>query len=115
MGEPGFTTNGKIWLEINNEKVLGPGRVELMERIHASGSIRQAAMQMKMSYKQAWELIKHINAHFSDPVVIAHRGGKGGGNATVTDKGLNLIKEFHALKEKFEGFLRSNKVPINYD
>jgi molybdate transport system regulatory protein len=110
MTEIRFTTNGKIWLELNSEKVLGPGRVELMERIHASGSIRQAAMQMKMSYKQAWELVKHINSHFSEPIVISHRGGKGGGNATVTDKGLTMVKEYHLLKQKFEEFLSSNVI-----
>jgi len=110
MEERSFTTNGKIWLEINNEKVLGPGRVELMERIHASGSIRQAAIQMKMSYKQAWELVKHINSHFSEPIVISHRGGKGGGNAIVTDNGIDLIKQFHQLKRKFEAFVRSNVI-----
>jgi len=110
MEEIAFTTNGKIWLEINHEKVLGPGRVELMERIHASGSIRQAAIQMKMSYKQAWELIKHINSHFNEPIVISHRGGKGGGNAIITEKGLALIKEFHLLKKKFELFQKKNRV-----
>lgn len=106
----GFTPNGKIWLEVNSEKVLGPGRVELMERIHASGSIRQAALQMKMSYKQAWNLIKHINSHFSYPVVISHRGGKGGGNAEVTPEALELIGEFHALQNKFSTFLKDNSI-----
>jgi molybdate transport system regulatory protein len=110
MGETGFTTNGKIWLEVNNEKVLGPGRVELLERIHSSGSIRQAAMQMKMSYKQAWDLVKHINSHLTEPIVTAHRGGKGGGRATITEKGLALIKEFHQLEKKFEVFLEKNRV-----
>jgi molybdate transport system regulatory protein len=105
-----FTTSGKIWLEINNEKVLGPGRVELLERVHASGSIRQAALQMKMSYKKAWELIKHMNSHFDSPIVLLHRGGKGGGNATVTREGMELIKEFRALQEKFATFLKNDLI-----
>jgi molybdate transport system regulatory protein len=110
MQKPSFITNGKIWLEINHVKVLGPGRVELIERIHASGSIRQAALQMEMSYKQAWEIIKHINAHFTQPIVISHRGGKGGGNAMVTQDGLEMVKQFHALQEKFNAFLKENTV-----
>jgi molybdate transport system regulatory protein len=114
MDELSFTTNGKIWLEINNEKILGPGRVELMELIHSSGSIRQAALQMKMSYKQAWELIRHINSHFSEPLVTSHRGGKGGGNAVVSENGLAMIEQFHLLKLKFDTFLKSNviKAPL---
>jgi molybdate transport system regulatory protein len=109
-----FTTKGKIWLEMNNVKVLGPGRVELLEHIHALGSIRQAALQMDMSYRQAWDLIKQINSHFTIPVVTSQRGGKGGGNATVSSDGLKLIKQFHALQAKFELFLKQNIVSTEH-
>ncbi|MHB8207557.1 winged helix-turn-helix domain-containing protein [Mucilaginibacter sp.] len=102
-----FSLNGRVWIEMNNEKMLGHGRIELLERIHASGSIRQAALQMKMSYKQAWELIKHINNHFESPLVISHRGGKGGGYAVVTENGLNTIKHFHELNNRFAEFLKT--------
>lgn len=108
--ESTFTINGRIWLEIAGDKVLGHGRVELLERVHESGSIRQAALQMKMSYRQAWELIKHINSHFISPVVISHRGGKGGGNAVVTPTGLNLINEFNELQVRFKEFMKANGV-----
>jgi len=114
MQNASFTTNGKIWLEINDVKILGPGRVELLERIHNSGSIRQAAFQMKMSYKQAWEIIKSINAHFNQPIVISHRGGRGGKNATVTQEGHELIKQFHALQKKFIIFLKNNILSNDY-
>jgi len=106
-----FNLNGRVWLEIDGEKVLGHGRVELLERIHESGSIRQAAMQMKMSYRQAWELIKHINSFFETPVVVSHRGGKGGGNAVVTPWGLTLIHEFHKLHDDFKKFT-SQKIVV---
>ncbi|WP_461452264.1 winged helix-turn-helix domain-containing protein [Mucilaginibacter sp.] len=102
-----ITLNGRIWIEVNNEKVLGHGRIELLELIHQTGSIRQAALQMKMSYKQAWELTRHINSHFQHPVVISHRGGKGGGNAILTEDGINVIKEFHQLQNRFKDFLKS--------
>ncbi len=107
MKESEFTLNGRIWIEKGNERLLGKGRVELLERIHASGSIRQAALQMKMSYKQAWDLVKHMNANFDSPVVISHRGGKGGGNAVVTEKGQKVIKQFHKLNNEFKKFLVS--------
>jgi molybdate transport system regulatory protein len=102
-----FSLNGRVWIEIDKEKILGHGRIELLECIQASGSIRQAALQMKMSYKQAWELIKHINDHFELPLVISHRGGKGGGKAIVTEIGLNTIKHFHQLNTRFAEFLKT--------
>ena len=100
---------GRIWLETEDGPVLGVGRVELLERIQQSGSLRQAALQMKMSYKQAWDMIKHMNEQFGEPVIIAQRGGKGGGNATVTEKGLKAIELFHTCQNLFLEFLQSHQ------
>ncbi|SHM01486.1 winged helix-turn-helix domain-containing protein [Mucilaginibacter sp. OK098] len=113
MNDSKFNLDGRIWIETAGEKILGHGRVELLERIKESGSIRQAALQMKMSYKQAWDLINHMNTHFTSPVVISHRGGKGGGNAVVTDYGLKVISQFHSFQVKLKAFLAENSSEIN--
>jgi len=100
--------NGRIWIETPEGPVIGPGRIELLERIQQCGSIRQAAMQMNMSYRQAWQLIDHMNTHLDSPVVISHRGGKGGGNAEVTAKGVQVIRQFRVFQQRFEDFLSEN-------
>jgi molybdate transport system regulatory protein len=69
---------------------------------------------MKMSYKQAWDLINHMNTHFKLPLVTSHRGGKGGGNATLTTEGLRVIAEFHRLQEKFKAFLKENSAGMDF-
>ena len=114
MAVPQFKLNGRIWVETGNGKVLGHGRVELLERIHKSGSIRQAALQMKMSYKQAWDLIHHINENFGSPLVVSHRGGKGGGNATLTEKGLQAVAKYHALEQKLNIFLNNSENDLDF-
>ncbi len=105
--------NGRIWIELDSGRLLGPGRVELLERIKASGSIRQAALQMEMSYKQAWDLVNDMNDRFDTPVVISHRGGKGGGSAVVTEKGLKAIEQYHILDASFKRFLEENHKNID--
>lgn len=104
-----FKLDGRIWIKTGDEKVLGHGRVELLERIRDSGSIRQAALQMKMSYKQAWDMVNHLNTHFAAPLVISQRGGKGGGKAVLTDEGTRVINYFHQLQQQFEEFLTINE------
>ncbi len=104
--------NGSLWIEMAEGPVIGPGRVELLERIKQCGSIRQAAMQMNMSYRQAWLLVDHMNTHLDSPVVISHRGGKGGGKAEVTEKGQKVIEQFKLLYGKFQEFLAENNVSI---
>lgn len=97
---------GRIWLENAAGKVLGAGRVELLERIQESGSLRQAALQMKMSYKQAWDMIQHMNQQLGNPVIIANRGGKGGGNTVVTETGFKAITLFRSYQKLFQEFLQ---------
>ena len=60
---------------------------------------------MKMSYRQAWELIEQINQNAGIPIVILIRGGKGGGSATVTPEGIAAVKKFHDFNKAFQNFL----------
>ncbi|MGO9243506.1 MAG: winged helix-turn-helix domain-containing protein [Verrucomicrobiia bacterium] len=66
---------------------LGPGKVELLEHIARTGSLRKAAAAMDMSYMRAWTLVQTMNHCFKSPLVIARRGGADGGHATVTETG----------------------------
>lgn len=108
-----FKYNGTLWIEINGEPVLGPGRVELLERIQQIGSIRQAAIQMGMSYRQAWQMIDHMNTYLSGPVVISHRGGKGGGTAEVTKNGMDAIQQFKVFHLRFHELLAEQSKKIH--
>jgi molybdate transport system regulatory protein len=108
MTQSKFSLNGRIWIDTTEGKLLGIGRVELLQRIKVSGSIRQAALQMKMSYKQAWDMINQMNERFGEPLVISHRGGKGGGNAVITEFGEEMIVRFQNLQDKFQQFLKDN-------
>lgn len=103
---------GKIWVETEKGKLLGPGRIELLERINACGSLRQAALQMEMSYKKAWDLISDMNEQFKQPVVNSNRGGKNGGSAVVTEKGLEVISQYRELVAHFQKFVK--EVPIKF-
>lgn len=104
---------GRIWVETENGKLLGHGRIELLERVHACGSLRQAALQMGMSYKRAWDLIGDMNNQFAQPLTISTRGGKGGGKAVVTPKGLAVIAQYRKLLQQFDAFLAETKTDIS--
>ncbi len=97
--------NGSLWLESTNGRFLGPGPVELLERIAETGSISSAAREMNMSYKKAWELINHLNTHSVNPVIIPHAGGEKGGGSILTPEALELIKYHSGLRKRFTSFL----------
>lgn len=86
---------------------LGPGKVELLARIGATGSISEAARQMGMSYNRAWLHIQDINKSFKSPLVTSARGGNSGGGAGLTETGKQVLTlyqqletEAHAATEK---------------
>ena len=77
---------------------LGPGKVDLLALIDETGSIREAAERMGMSYMRAWTLIKTMNACFQEPLVVASRGGKVGGGAALTETGRTALKLYRGLE-----------------
>ena len=99
---PAFRTKFRLWIYAGDEKLLGPGRVEIMERIHRTGSIQKAALEMGMSYRQAWKMVTEINVRAGEPYVEKHLGGKGGGGAMVTEAGLNAITAYKAMEKKLQ-------------
>ena len=100
-----FTVSGSIWIECNGERFFGPGPVELLERINETGSINQAAKQMQMSYKKAWEIINMLNTQAARPLVVTQTGGISGGGSIITSEAKELIALHQSLRERFKAFL----------
>ncbi|WP_035562148.1 winged helix-turn-helix domain-containing protein [Hymenobacter sp. IS2118] len=100
-----YRLNGRLWLETEDGRFLGIGRVELLEHIAALGSISKAAQAMGMSYKRAWDLVSSLNAQAATPLVTTQTGGTRGGGAVVTDAGHEAIASFQALQARFQAFM----------
>lgn len=78
--------------------MLGPGKADLLDFIHETGSIAAAGRRMKMSYKRAWTLVETMNAMFREPVVISSRGGEQGGGARLTPTGQAVLAAYRRLE-----------------
>ncbi|QMU27844.1 winged helix-turn-helix domain-containing protein [Adhaeribacter radiodurans] len=102
-----FRVNGRLWIESEDDRFLGPGRIELLHKIQESGSISKAATAMGMSYRKAWDLVASMNQQAATPLVMAQIGGKKGGGALVTEVGQQAILRYSALQERFQAFLQT--------
>jgi molybdate transport system regulatory protein len=103
--EGAYKVSGSLWMEVEGEKFFGPGRVELLERIDGTGSVSQAAKQMRMSYKKAWEMVTALNKQSGCPLVLLQTGGERGGGSIITDEARELIAFHRQLRERFKAFL----------
>ena len=100
-----YRFGGRLWLETEDGRFLGIGRLELLEQIAALGSISKAAQAMGMSYKRAWDLVSSLNAQAATPLVATQTGGSKGGGAAVTAAGQEAIVAFKALQARFQEFM----------
>lgn len=100
-----YKIKSRIWIESNNNVLLGEGRVHLLKAIQETGSLSKAAKSLKISYKKAWQLIDSVNKSAKEPVTINSIGGKGGGGAELTSYGKSLINVFDEINKNCWAFL----------
>jgi len=89
--QPGVRT--KLFIA---DETIGLGKIDLLERLGAVGSISAAARQMGMSYKRAWFLLNSMQSGFREPLFIAERGGSQRVGTTLTPLGEDLIRRYRS-------------------
>lgn len=89
-----------VRVDFGSDRVLGPGKIRLLEAIKKSGSISQAGRLLDMSYRRAWLLIADMNRSFSEPVVTAQPGGSQGGGAVLTPFGESVIEKYRLIESR---------------
>lgn len=99
-----YKVKGSIWIENDDVAFIGSGRIHLLEMIKKHGSITLAAKALKMSYRQAWELVNSMNTQSAKPLIATSAGGAGGGGTRLTNEGEQAIKQYRALQKRFHLF-----------
>jgi len=78
---------------------VGPGKIDLLEAIAATGSITAAARRLGMSYRRAWLLVDTMNRCFKNPVVDAEAGGRRGGGTQLTAVGAEALQRYRKMEK----------------
>src|SRR5215467_139999 len=91
---------------------VGPGKIALLEEIERCGSLSQAARNLNMSYRRAWQLMDGLNSCLVGPVVLTSKGGREGSGATLTLLGERLIRVYRAFDVKIQARAAHNFGPF---
>jgi molybdate transport system regulatory protein len=84
-------------VDLGRNAAIGPGKIALLEQIGRGGSLSQAARELGMSYRRAWQLLDSLNHCFRERVAVTARGGRRGGGATLTAFGRQLIRTYRGF------------------
>lgn len=109
-----YAVKVRLWVEEAEGPFLGIGKIWLLENIGKTGSITNAAKEMKMAYRQAWQLVEEMNKRAESPLVEKLLGGKGGGGARLTEAGDKAIQTFYELEKKVQDFVQKETQNLKF-
>lgn len=99
MNNDNFELILKIGLQ---EEMIGPGIIDFLEFVDATGSMQGACEKMNMSYSKSWRMLSYAEKIFGAPLLIRESGGSRGGGSTLTEKAKLLVKKYRSFyKEVF--------------
>jgi molybdate transport system regulatory protein len=105
MERPEITVHHKIWfnIEIDGESVpfLGEQKISLLKEIHSTGSIVEAAKNMDIDYKKAWDMIESSNEKIRPYELVTSKKGRSGGTE-LTPFALLIIEEYDRINSSVE-------------
>jgi molybdate transport system regulatory protein len=79
---------------------LGPGKAQLLEEVARTGSLRQAASCLEMSYMKAWRLAEAMNRNFRAPLLEKSRGGSNRGGTQLTELGRKALMTYQRMTSR---------------
>jgi len=93
----------KVWMENEQGKVFGDGPFDILTRVERTGSLRQAAMEINMSYSQAWNLIRGLEERLGFDLLKRKVGGEKGGGSYLTHEAIELKEKYELFHQQFVG------------
>jgi molybdate transport system regulatory protein len=109
-----YSIEVRLWIQEAEGPFLGIGKIWLLENIKKTGSITNAAKEMKMAYRQAWQLVEEMNQRAEKPVVEKLLGGKGGGGAKLTEAGEKAIAIFYEVEKRIKDFAQKETQNLKF-
>ncbi|HHJ63883.1 MAG TPA: LysR family transcriptional regulator [Aquifex aeolicus] len=92
----------RVWLEKEGEPIISEGKYRLLREIERTGSIKEAARRLGLSYKKAHSQIRTIEERLGLEVVERRRRR----GAVLTDAGREILSEYERVLSAFRRTLR---------
>ncbi len=89
----------KVWLD-NDGKAFGEGPYRVLKQIEKTGSLHQAAIDLKISYRKAWLIINSVEEKLGFVFLERKVGGLSGGGSYITPSGKAFLKKYEDFRKE---------------
>jgi molybdate transport system regulatory protein len=89
----------KIWLE-EDGKAFGEGPYRLLKGVEKTGSLHQAAIEMGMSYRKAWNTLNGCEKRLGFALLDRRTGGKAGGGSGLTTAAKAFVRQYELFRKE---------------
>ena len=96
----------KVWLETDGRYSFGFGITRILQAVDNAGSIKQAALDLGLSYRYVWGRIKKAEEALGRQLVEAQVGGAGTQRSSLTLEARRLLSAFLAFRSRMQQLLR---------
>ena len=96
----------RVWVTFGDELKFGDGRARLLEAIDARGSLKEAAAEFEMSYRNAWGYLRELEQAAGFKFVERAAGGGPGSGMRLTDAGRRFLVHYRTFRSALETSMR---------
>ena len=104
LAGPAPAVRSKIWFTVGGMHAFGSGLARLLEAINRTQTLTDAAMEMQMSYRHAWKMLRTAEKHLGKKLILPRTGGSGGGGTDLSGDGLMFLDVFQRLNRDVATF-----------
>jgi molybdate transport system regulatory protein len=100
-------------MEDDKQVVLDQKDAFLLRRISETKSLTEGAKLAEMSYRNAWDRVKRIEASLGIKIIETEVGGATGGSAKLTPDGAKLLHDFRKVRKYLFNALEEKEFMIH--
>ncbi|MGO1767584.1 MAG: TOBE domain-containing protein [Advenella sp.] len=100
LAKPRLNVRTEIGFGLEQHELADERDLQLLGHVHRLGSITRAAQAAGVTYKTAWDRLRNLQTRLGLAVVIADKGGRGGGRTRLSEKGQALLQYYEQLRRQ---------------
>jgi len=97
-GPPGLEPKLRLWVVCGDGIKFGHGRADFLALVHARGSIRAAAAEFGMSYRNAWGYLRELEQAAGVRLLVRHRGRGADAGTRLSPEGEAFLARYRAFR-----------------